>query len=360
MEPPKSGWRLPKDRSPLADPGESLSPIESPDWLYLGRPAFAVDGSQFAVPRTEKNLAKFAAASRKSKAAYKKAADRAKAKTTQIAASVCLHLTTGLPMFWNFGGSADSERGLLLDMLTELPPGSRLILDAYYTGFQFWNHLIDHGFKFVVRAGKNVELLNGLRLEGKVKCKGDYVLYWPQTAIDAGSDPIVLKLVVVMVGRKRMFLLTNDLDLTDRQMACLYAKRWGVEVFFRIVKQTYERAKLLSRTPDNVKQELQWTLLGVWLALTEGGKHIPKDRRLSPVRVLRAVCDLVLKVADVSGRKVNLSDKLSRCVLADESGRKSDKNSKDYPRKKRKRSAGEPIVRPIKPELLERAMALLS
>jgi len=108
-----------------------------------------------------------------------------------------------------------------------------------------------------------------------------------------------------------------------------------------------------------VKQELKWTLLGVWLALTEGGKHIPKDRRLSPVRVLRAVCDLVLKVADVSGLKVNLSDKLSRCVLADESGRKSDKNSKDYPRKKRKRSAGEPIVRPIKPELLERAMALL-
>jgi len=135
-------------------------------------------------------------------------------------------------MFWNFGGSADSERGLLLDMLTELPPGSRLILDAYYTGFQFWNQLIDHGIKFVVRAGKNVELLNGLRLEGKVKRKGDYVLYWPQTAIDAGSDPIVLKLVVVMVGRKRMFLLTNDLDLTDRQMACLYAKRWGVEVFF--------------------------------------------------------------------------------------------------------------------------------
>ncbi|TVP96915.1 MAG: hypothetical protein EA381_16345 [Planctomycetaceae bacterium] len=93
----------------------------------------------------------------------KKAADRAKAKTTQIAASVCLHLTTGLPMFWNLGGSADSERGMLLDMLKDLPPGSRLIMDAYCTGFQFWNQIIGHGFKFVVRAGKNVELLNRLR-----------------------------------------------------------------------------------------------------------------------------------------------------------------------------------------------------
>lgn len=198
---------------------------ESPDWLYLGRPMFAVDGRIFAFPRIEKNLAKFAAASRKSKAAYKKTADRAKA--TQIAASVCLHLTTGLPMFWNLGGSADSERGMLLDMLKDLPPGSRLIMDAHYTGFQFWNQIIDHGFKFVVRAGKNVELLNNLRLEGKVKCDRDTVFYWPQTAIDAGAAPIVLKLVVVMVGRKRMFLLTNDLDLTAQQLAWLYAKRWG-------------------------------------------------------------------------------------------------------------------------------------
>jgi len=327
-------------------------------WRLFGRPTFAVDGSQFAVPRTKKNLAAFAATSRKSKAAYKSDADYSKAKTTQIAVSLCLHLTSGFPMFWNFGGSSDSERGLLMQMLDRLPPGSRLVMDAYYFGYQFWNRLVEQGFTFVVRAGKNIDLLGELKLSGKVKCQGNLVFYWPQNVIDAGGDPIILSLVEVMVGRKKMFLLTNELDLTDQQLADLYARRWGVEVFFRTVKQSYERSKLLSRTPENAKQELRWTLLGIWMAMTEGSKQIPESRRLSPVRVLRTICDLVSKVAQYSGLKVNLCGALSECVIAEESSRSSNKNSNDYPRKKRKRQTGEPTITPINAELLELALQL--
>jgi hypothetical protein len=231
-------------------------------WLLYGRPTFAVDGSQFAVPRTVKNLAAFAAASRKAKSSYKNAADYAKAKTTQLTVSLCLHLGTGFPTFWNLGGSADSERGLLLSMLDRLPANARLIMDAYYFGFDFWNHLIDSGVTFVVRAGKNIDLLGELSMQGKLKCRGTLVFYWPQNVIEAGRTPIVLSLVSVMVGRKKMFLLTNELTLSEEQMADLYARRWGVEVFLRTVKQSYER--WLSRTPENAKQEIQWTLLSVW------------------------------------------------------------------------------------------------
>lgn len=213
---------------------------------------------------------------------------------------------------------------------------------------------------FVVRAGKNIGLLGKLGLEGKVKCRGNLVFYWPQTAIDAGSPPIVLSLVTVIVGRKKMFLLTNELTLTEKQLADLYAKRWGVEVFFRTVKQSCERSKLLSRTPENAKQEIQWTLLGIWLALTEGCKHIPQGSRISPVKTLRVLYDLVRKVACHSGRKVNLAEQLSGCVIADESGRKSQKNSHDYPRRKRKRQTGEPTLVPISKELRQVALASLS
>lgn len=317
------------------------------NWLLLGRPTFAVDGSQFAVPRTKKNLAAFAAASRKAKSCYKTSADLAKAKTTQIAVSLCLHMGTGFPAFWNLGGSADSERGLLLAMLDRLPKNSRLVMDAYYFGFDFWNCLIDQGFSFVVRAGKNIDLLGRLSMHGKVKCRGDLVLYWPQNAIDSGAAPILLSLVCVMVGRKKMFLLTNELTLSENQMAKLYAQRWAVEIFFRTVKQSYERAKMLSRTPENAKQEIQWTLLGIWMALTCGAQAIPAGRRISPVRVLRVICKLVTAVANHSALKTNLSKQLEGCVLADESSRTSSKNSDHYPRKKRKRETGEPNVKPI-------------
>jgi len=42
--------------------------------------------------------------------------------------------------------------------------------------------------------------------------------------------------------------------------------------------------------------------------------------------------------------KFNLRNQLSLCVLANESSRKSEKNSKSYPRKKRKRQTGEPNI----------------
>lgn len=159
------------------------------------------------------------------KSSYKNASDYAKPKTTQIAVSLCLHLGTGFPAIWNLGGSADSERGLLLSMLDRLPANARLVMDAYYFGFDFWNHLIDSGVTFVIRAGKNIDLLGQLSMQGKVKCRGSLVLYWPQNAIDAGHAPIVLSLVTVMVGRKKMFLLTNELTLSEEQMADLYARR---------------------------------------------------------------------------------------------------------------------------------------
>lgn len=323
------------------------------DWLIAGRPSFAVDGSQFAVPRTKQNLQRFAAASRKSKAKYKKKADLAKAKTTQIALLLCMHLGSSMPFAWNTGGSSDSERGLLLDLLDRLPDRSRLVMDAYYFGHQFWSRLIAKDFTFVVRAGSNVNLLKDFRKHGKVKIRNGLVFYWPQTVIDAGDPPIVLRLVEVLVGRKKMFLLTNELDLTDAQLQTLYASRWGVEVFFRTVKQSYEHAKLECRTPENALIEIEWTLLGIWIALTEAKSKIPPAKRISPIQVLRVVSELVRDVARYSSLKMNLSFAFSTCTIADESNRKSDKNSPGYPRKKKKREIGDPIVSDF-PKVLEK------
>jgi len=62
-------------------------------------------------------------------------------------------------------------------MLDRLPANSHLVMDAYYFGVDFWNQLIAHGVKFVVRVGKNTALLDQLALQGKVKCRGNLVLY---------------------------------------------------------------------------------------------------------------------------------------------------------------------------------------
>jgi|688.fasta_scaffold504091_2 hypothetical protein len=153
--------------------------------------------------------------------------------------------------------------------------------------------------------------------------------------MDRDAKPILLRMVDVMVGRKRMFLLTNELALTCQQLSEIYAARWGIEVTFRMVKQNLERAKLQSRTPENVIIELDWTMLAIWYGLHVARECIPPDGKLSGIKVFRVFMKLILHVATHSVLTWDVCAALSRSTVADESGRVSGKNSHNYPRKKR-------------------------
>ena len=220
--------------------------------------------------------------------------------------------------------------------------------------------MIDAGFTFVVRAGKNIEVLQVLEATGKVKCSDGLVYYWPKAAMDRDAKPILLRMVDVMVGRKRMFLLTNELALTSQQLSEIYAARWGIEVTFRMVKQNLERAKLLSRTPENVIIELDWTMLAIWYGLYVARKCIPPDGKLSGIKAFRVFMKLILHVATHSALTWDVCAALSRSTVADESGRVSGKNSHNYPRKKKNQPTGEPTIREFPTQSWEHALSLLN
>jgi hypothetical protein len=85
----------------------------------------------------------------------------------------------------------------------------------------------------------------------------------------------------------------------------------------------------------------------------------------------RSVCDrgsqlrerlpkLIVRVVTNSMLRSNIREDLSKSVVADESGRKSDKNSNGYPRKKKKRETGEPTINELTDELWEKANAMLA
>lgn len=316
------------------------------DWLLFGKPTFAVDGSRFLLSRTKANQAYFSASIRKGATNYKKNTDAAKAATTQCNFSLCYHLGSFLPYCWQAADSSQGERGLLLGMIDKLPPASRLVMDAFYFGYEFWQKLIAKKFTFVVRAGSNLELLKMLGdLGGKIKQRDGLVFYWPENAMHRGAEPILLLCVEVMVGRKKMFLVTNELALSNEQLSTLYGKRWGIEVFFRTVKQSWERSKLESRTPKHVMVEMQWTLLGIWLSLWTGYQQHRDRTQASAIRILRTIAALIIDVARCSTLRCNLASSLAACVKTDESGRTTSKASRNYPRKKKHKPTGEPLIR---------------
>jgi hypothetical protein len=244
-------------------------------WLAL-----AVDGSRISVPRTQENEKAFCAPNfgnsrtaqyrRKKKRQGKRVRRKAKAAQPvkpQIWVTLLWHMGLQMPWSWKTGPSYSAERHHFQEILQtqEFPKNTLFCADAGFTGYDLWKAIIGTGHSFLIRVGANVKLLRKL---GYVDEGADIVYCWPDAAARKGQPPLVLRHLKLKVGKCRMHLLTNVLDekkLNDAQAVQLYQLRWGIELQFRTVKQTFGRRKLRSRTPDRAYVELDWSLLGLWL-----------------------------------------------------------------------------------------------
>lgn len=254
-----------------------MEQVASQHWqlgLWL---ALAVDGSRFTTPRTAKNERAFAIQNyghgRKAKTRKKWKNKKRRSKRIsepvkpQIWLTLIWHMGLKLPWSWRTGPSTASERGHLLEMLEmqEFPKNTLFCGDAGFVGYGFWNAIHLRRLHFLVRVGANVRLLKRL---GTVRQRGDRVYLWPDKVARQGQPPLELRLIKFQGARAPVFLVTNVLsesDLPHQHAAQLYRLRWGIELQFRALKQTFGRTKLRSRTPENATVELHWSIVGLTL-----------------------------------------------------------------------------------------------
>jgi hypothetical protein len=266
-------------------------------WRCHGFAMFGVDGSRIELARTRSNEAAYAPARKpkrkRCKRSRQSAAARAKkAHSAQLWLTTLWHAGTGLPWDWRIGGCDSSERAHLLEMLSSLPPDALVTADAGFVGYDFLQAILASDRNFLVRVGGNIRLLQKL---GYVQESSDTVYLWPEQAADRWRPPLVLRLVVATGGKQPVYLLTSvrsSRQLSDRQVCDLYRRRWGIELFYRHLKQTYQRRKLRSGQADNARLELEWSLLGLWaMALYAqvqlAAKRVPPSK-ISVAGVLRA------------------------------------------------------------------------
>lgn len=321
-------------------------------WTCYGKVNVAVDGSKFAAPRTAANQAYFAATgaaakpAKKKKKKYKTAADKSKASTVQVLLTVFWHIQSGLPLRWMASASNGSERRNAAEMVDDLPPNARLIGDAEYVGYPLWSKIHNSGRSFLVRVGSNLTFLKQL---GKYRLEDGFVYYWPEEVMRQNKPPLRLRLIQIHTGKKAIYLVTNELDMDDELACQLYSERWGIETFFRTVKQTCERAKLHCHRPENVLTELNWTLLGIWYALFTGKQTLVNEglppSKVCPVKVVRAFSKVVASISKAAEPTPLLRVELKKAVLAEESARTSSKASRKFPRKKKHKRCGAPTIR---------------
>jgi len=305
--------------------------IEQTDarWRWNGWAIFGVDGSRINCPRTRANEDAFGCAG--------------KQKTTPQQLLVTLfHVASGLPWGWRRTRGDGSERDQLLGLLPELPERSLLLADAGFTGYRLLETLQAEGHSFIVRVGRNVTLLR--KLGFCVRERADTVYLWPLEQRD--QPPLVLRLVTLTSGRRRMALLTNVLDnkrLSDAEIALLYRRRWTIEVMFRTLKQTLGKRKLLAETPELAAAEIDWAMTGLWLlglmaVSANGGRG-----EWSAAEALRVVRSALRHGPARAG--CNRLWQQLRAARLDRYQRKRPKRARDWPHKKTEKPPGMPKVR---------------
>lgn len=302
-------------------------------WRWRRWVVFAVDGTRIDCPRTADNEEAFGCSGRPG-------------TTPQMLLTVLYHLGLGLPWSWRYGGSDASERGHLRTMVAELPKRSLLLMDAGFTGFDLLTGVMASGHDFIVRVGKNVTLIRDLDCVYEIR-KG-MVHIWPQNR--RGSAPMALRLVKVGRGKKTVYLLTSVLyesALPDSDVGMLYARRWGVEVMFRSLKQTMGNRKMLSRAPHYAQTELDWAIVGLWALGHMTISQLPANRRhtlrWSTAKALKAV-RRAMRTRNSRRRRKNFQRRL-RLATVGNNIRHGDKRARYWPHPKKLSPPGPPKIR---------------
>ncbi len=348
-----------------------------------GFTVFAADGSRVQTPRTKSNQQAYSAQRKqkrntkkkskrgKSPSAHKRKAQAArrrkmkkqsaaaikkKTSTTQMWLTLLWHVGTGLPWSWRSGAADSSERHQLREMLGEMPENSLMTADAGCVGYDFWKAILDADHHFVIRVGANVKLIKKL---GYARQYHHTVYLWPDKAAKKKMPPLVLRLIEIHDGKQPVSLVTSVLSkqrLSDQQAIEIYRYRWGIEVFFRTFKQTFGRTKLRSRSAENAKLELDWSLVALWSICLLGQRELVRageaPSQLSAAAAIKAV---QATMRDYRVRPESPGETLSSMLahaLLDEYERSSSKTSRDYPRKKqRERTAAPKIIQATKTQI---------
>jgi len=352
-------------------------------WLVL-----AVDGSRLDTARTLPNERRFCKPRKSSKKKKKKKKNaknkrRRSAKKRepvnkkanydpqpvgpQVWLTLLWHVGLRMPWAWKIGPSYSSERAHFLELMEslEFPENTLICGDAGFVGYDFWSAIDRAGHAFLARVGSNCRLLKCL---GRVRERDGIVYCWPQEKQARKQPPLVLRLLRFNDGRGEVFLVTNVLNnrkLSDQRASEIYRRRWGIEVQFRSLKQTYGRSKLLGRTPGVVEQELNWSLVGLWmiqlLALRDQLRCIGSDLKTSVAAVLRIVRDILGRPDTIPAPGESLRYRMSKAVT-DGYQRMSKKKSRNYPRRKEEPRTGPPTIVRATPEQkrLDKALTSLS
>jgi IS4 transposase len=171
--------------------------------------------------------------------------------------------------------------------------GATYVFDLGYYDFGFFAKLDALGCRLVTRFKANTPLNEPreMPLEPGSTVLSDRIGFLPARQAMNRRNPMqgaVREIVVKTETGETLRLLTNDLDAPAQEIADLYKRRWQVELFFRLMKQTLRITKFVGRSENAVRIQIAVALIAY--LLLRALQQITKDAHgfLELVRLVRA------------------------------------------------------------------------
>jgi len=181
-----------------------------------------------------------------------------------------LNLQTFLPTFAIVKAANTHDSTEAKALCANLQDGEIALFDKAYVDFVHLYELDQRGVFWVTRAKDNMSYkVVGQHREpkGKVICD-DLIELTVGRSQKAYPQPLRLVESEVEVNgeMKVMTFITNNLTWASSSICDLYRCRWGVEVFFKQIKQTLQLADFLGQSENAVRWQV-WTALLAYVLL---------------------------------------------------------------------------------------------
>lgn len=181
-----------------------------------------------------------------------------------------LNLQTFLPKFAIVKAANTHDSTEAVELCADLLPGEIALFDKAYVDLSHLYSLDQREVFWVTRAKDNMQYrVVGQHTAAKGNIHGDYLI---ELMVDKSAQayPKLMRLIVATVkvnGKdKTMKFLTNNMDWASSSICDLYLARWGIEVFFKQIKQTLQLSDFLGHSENAIRWQI-WTALLAYILL---------------------------------------------------------------------------------------------
>ena len=171
--------------------------------------------------------------------------------------------------------------------------GATYVFDLGYYDYGWWAALDEADCRIVTRFKKNTPLhsARAMPVEPGTGVVSDRIGFLPGRQAKSRKNPLqgaVREIVVTMATGGTLRIFSNDLDAPAKEIADLYKRRWQIELFFRVMKQTLKITHFIGRSENAVRIQIAVALIA-FLLLSQLRKMAQDQQSLlETARLVRA------------------------------------------------------------------------